>query len=174
MAQATTTTVTAAGTLARTLKGCIAQTEKYIGKTPENRRFAQIAPGKATPIWLVGHCACVADFLGNVIGLGQKGILPKEYRQKFMPVEFGGIPITNNPADYPAWDEVVENYKKVMNALAAGTAQIADEDLPGPTKTPTPDPLKGMITCLQDAITLHIIHDSHHRGQLALILGKPE
>jgi hypothetical protein len=174
MAQATTTTVTAAGTLARLLKTTTAQTEKYIKKCPENRRFAQIAPGKATPIWLVGHLACVADFLGNTLGLGKKGILPKEYRQKFMPVEFGGVPITANAADYPAWDEVVANYKQVMASLAEGASQVPDEELLGPTKSPTPEPLKEMLTCLQDALALHIVHDSHHRGQLALILGKPE
>lgn len=174
MAETTVTTVTAAGTLARLLNACQSQTEKYIKNCPEARRFAQVAPGKATPLWLVGHCAVVADFLGNRIGLNKEGILPKEYRAKFMPVEFGGNPITTNPADYPSWDEVVSNYKKVMSSLAENTAALSDDELPGPTKGATPDQLKQMIGCLQDAITLHIIHDSHHRGQFALIANRPD
>lgn len=169
-----TATVTAAGTLARLLQITQGQTEKYIKSCPENKRLAQISAGKATPLWLVGHLAAVTEFLGNVIGMNQKGILPPDYRKKFMPVEFGGNPITTNPADYPSWDEVVSNYKKVMGSLAESTAGVPDEELNGPTRGATPERLNSMITCLQDAITIHIVHDSHHRGQLALIANRPD
>ena len=168
-----TKSATAAGALAHLVSTSQGQTEKYIKKCPEALRFTQFAPGKATPIWLVGHLANVAEFLGNVMGMNAPVGLPANYRKLFMPVEFGGVAITANPADYPSWDEVVANYAKVMARLAEEARGIPDSELLGATRGKVPDPVKGMIGCLQDSLTVNILHDSHHRGQLAMLVSRP-
>lgn len=171
---AETATVSAAQMLSTMIKASQGQTEKYIKNCPEGKRLTQFAPGKATPLWLVGHLAAVADFLGNTIGLNIPGSLPPDYRKLFMPVEFGGKPITTNAADYPSWDEVAKNYGKVMSNLAEGLKSVPDADLPGPVRGKLPDPLKSLFETIQGAAQLNILHDSHHRGQLAQLANRPD
>ena len=167
--------LTAGGTISHLLKGCVSQTEKAIKSCPENKRYFQLADNKATPIWLIGHMANTAEFIGNSIGLGSSsGAIKPEWRSKFTPDGFGGDKITSNPADYPKWEEVVEAYKKAFGHLIQEAAGLTDEQLLGPPKGKVPPPLAGMLTNLQDCMTLNIIHDSHHRGQFGLLAAAPK
>lgn len=169
---ADTATATAVQGLAGMLKGCLEQTKKYIDKTTEAQRFVQIADGKATPLWLVGHMAFGIDFLGNVLTLGLEPALPADFNAKFSPTEFGGAAITTDPANYPSWDEVVKGYEDAMARLIEGVSALTDDDLPGAPKGDVPDMLKSMLSSVQAGIALEVIHDSHHRGQLALLINQ--
>ena len=163
-----TATGTAAG-LAQMIKACQGQTEKYIENCPEDRRYAQLAEGKATPLWLMGHMANTIDLIGIQIGFGLPSAMPESAKGKFNPTEFGGGPITTNPDDYPSWDETAEAYIKVLDQYAEAVAQLSDEELAGPPKGTLPDMLKDMIPTLLAGVTLNIIHDSHHRGQVGML-----
>lgn len=162
-----------AQTLSALLNVQLDQTSKAIKACPENRRFHQVAEGKATPLWLAGHLANTTNFLGSMIGLGQASDIPKEWGAIFSPSQFGGKPITTNPADYPAWDEVVETYTRVMGNYARAVAELKDAEIPGECKGKVPPPLASMIPNLQASIFVNIVHDGHHRGQLALLAAAP-
>jgi len=167
--------LSAGSTLARLLAGAQSQTEKYLKSCPEGRRYFNLGDNKATPIWLAGHMANTAEFIGNVIGLGSpSGAIQDTWRRKFTPDQFGGDKISTNAADYPAWEEIGNAYKKVMSHLAQEVAGLSDEQLLAAPKGKVPPPLAGMLSTVQDCITLNIVHDSHHRGQLALLANAPD
>ncbi len=162
-----------AQTLSAVLTAEFGQTSGVIKKCPENRRYHNVGEGKATPLWLAGHLANTTNFLGSMIGLGQASDMPKEWNAIFSPSQFGGTPITTNPADYPSWDEVVEAYTRVMGNYAKAVGQLKDADIPGACKGTVPPPLAAMLPNLQASIIINIVHDGHHRGQMALLAAAP-
>lgn len=169
----TKTAGAATGTLAELLKTNCDQTVKACEACPEGKRLYQLADGKATPLWLLGHMANAANFIGVTIGLGKESVFPADWSAKFNPSQFGGAPITAEAADYPAWDELVEKYKEVMTTLAEGTAELEDAQLTGDCLGAVPPPLAEMVPNLKSAIVMHVLHDAHHRGQLALLAATP-
>jgi hypothetical protein len=162
-----------AQTLSTVLKVQFDQTARVIKGCPENRRYHNVGEGKATPLWLVGHLANTTNFLGSMIGLGQPSDMPKEWNAIFSPSQFGGTPITTNPADYPSWDEAVEAYTRVMGNYVKGIAALKDADLEGACKGTVPPPLAAMVPNLGASIYVNIVHDGHHRGQMALLAAAP-
>ncbi len=169
---AETATATAAQGLVGMLKGCLEQTKKYIDKTTEEQRFIQLADGKATPLWLVGHMAFATDFLGNVLTLGLEPVLPADFNSKFSPTEFGGAAITTDPANYPSWEKVAKGYEDSMNRFIEAVSALTDDELPGGPKGVVPDMIKAMLASVQAGVALTIIHDSHHRGQIAMLVNQ--
>lgn len=169
-----TKTITVASTLARIVKGCAVQTETLAKSCPEGRRFFSLGENKSHPLWLLGHLANTAEHLGNRLVLGKfSGAVPKDWTPKFMPSIFGGNPISTNPSDYPPFDEILAAYKTVFAQFTEGIASLTDEQLLSPPSGAVPPPLASRIKSLQDCITLHIYHDSHHRGQMALLINAP-
>ena len=160
--------------ISRLIKATGDQTATVVEKCPEAKRLAQPGENKATPLWLIGHLANVGDYLGNVLGLGMESMLPGDWRKKFNPSQFGGTPITANAADYPSWDEVAETYGKVMTRLAEGVAALSDDDLTGPAKGKVPEQLQSAMKTIENAITICLLHDSHHRGQIALLANSAD
>ncbi|GEM_PF-5297705 len=159
--------------LARLIKAGRQHTRGYIDKCPANRRFYQLAPNKATPLWLVGHVANTMNFIGLMVGLGESSRFPREWAPSFTPETFGGKPITTQPGDYPPWEEVARLYDEVCAAFAEAVAALDEASLQAEPKGRVPDPLKGRLTSAQDAIFINIQHDAHHRGQLALLINAP-
>jgi len=168
---ADTTTAGACSALADLLKANRDMTVKACAACPEDKRLYQLADGKATPLWLLGHMANVANFVGITMGLGKDPVFPADWSAKFNPTEFGGGPITTDAANYPAWDDLVAKYTEVMTVLADGTAALEDSQLTGPALGTVPPPMAAMVPNLQAAIVMHVLHDPHHRGQLALLAG---
>lgn len=166
--------ITAASTLSRIVKGCAFQTDALAKSCAEGRRFFSLGENKAHPLWLLGHLANTGEYLGNRLVLGNySGAIPKDWAAKFTPNAFGGNPISTNPSDYPAFDEILEAYNKVFSQFVDGITKLTDEQLLGPPAGTVPPPLASRIKTLQDCITLHIYHDSHHRGQMALLINAP-
>lgn len=167
--------LTAAGALARLVRGTAQQTVNAAKAVPPAKRLHQLAPGKATPLWLLGHIANTADYVGCLCGFGEAtGLFPDAWRKRFTPPPFGGAPITANAADYPEWDEILAVYSKVIAVLESKIGALTDEELLGPPRGQMPPPLLKMVTSLQDVASLSVLHDSHHRGQLALLGNAPE
>ena len=164
---------TSAGALAQLLNICKGESEKLFESFPEERRMTPLAESKATPLWIVGHMGFAVDFLGNMMALSKPGILPEKYRQRFTPPDFGGDSITTDLGDYPAWDELVELYGKVMGSFADSIAAASQADLEAAPEGPVPEPLQKMLTSLHATANIMIIHDSHHRGQLAIMANLP-
>lgn len=135
---------------------------------PEDKRTVQFKVGKSHPLWLLGHVADVMS--GRVIGmvLGQKPVCPQEYGPLFTP-DLGGGAIQSDAAHYPSWDEVLENYKKAAAVAIEGIKGLSDEDLAGPPKGPVPDQLKDLFAVTEKTIIGFILHDAHHRGQMAAL-----
>lgn len=155
--------------LAGMMEAATNATIKVAEGIPEDKRTVQIRDGKSHPLWLLGHIANTTS--GAVIGLvlGQKPVCPKEYRPLFAPAILGGEAIRSDAAHYPSWDEVMENYTKTATAAIEGIRGLSDEDLAGPAKGPVPDRLKDMFAVTEKAIISFVIHDAHHKGQMATL-----
>lgn len=157
--------------LAGMMEAATDATIKVAEEIPEGKRMAQIKDGKSHPLWLLGHVANTTS--GAVIGLvlGQKPVCPKEYRSLFAPAFLGGEAIRSDAEHYPSWDEVMENYKKTAAAAIEGIKGLSDEDLAGPAKGPVPDQLKDMFAVTEKSIISFVLHDAHHKGQMATLAG---
>jgi len=81
----------------------------------------------------------------------------------------GGALITDNTDDYPAWDDIVAEYKKIGTALADGVRKLTTAELDGDLRGEVPDQFKEMFGNTEKTIATMIRHDSHHRGQIAMI-----
>lgn len=148
--------------------------DKGIAACPESKRLCQLGDNKATPLWLVGHMASVADFTGNSMGLGKELTFPKDWRSKFTPESFGGSPISADAGDYPSWDEVVSAFNTVQDNLIQGVAELSDDDLAGPPKGKVPERLQAALNSVQATLAMNLRHNIHHGGQLALLANSPD
>ena len=137
-------------------------------KIPEANRLRTVQEGKAHPLWLIGHLANSNSLMVLKFCCGQKSPLPREYNKTFAPDFAQGDPIVTDPAAYPDWDEVVANYKLINEACAAGIRNLSDEDL-GKELEGAPDMLKHIFGNVDYTIRHMIAHDSHHRGQMAML-----
>lgn len=169
MSDTSTASISSGPALAAGITASLGWSMKVIESTPEDKRFASPGEGKATPLWSLGHMAEAADMLGLTVGLGRPTLIPEPWRPLFMPPEFGGNPITADPADYPAWDEIIPVYREVMTAMAGAAAGLDDARLAGPPSGEVPPPLQAMYKTLGDGIMMAIMHDGHHRGQMAMM-----
>jgi len=160
--------------LVEQLEICREQTLKTASGVPEDARVVQLRPGKAHPLWLLGHLANTANVIGLQWVLNGPGVASKEFRKKFAPDFANGDPVTANAADYPSWDEVVGMYEKAMDAAIEGVKQLTEADLPKPLPGRIPDPLRGHFSSVGRALNILLLHDSYHRGQMGLLgaLGK--
>jgi hypothetical protein len=148
---------------------CRDLTLQTAGKVPDTHRFRQLQEGKAHPLWLVGHLAGATNAVALHWVLGAPSVLDKSFGKMFAPDFMQGDPITTNPANYLAWDEVVATYERVMRHYTETLRTFNDEDLAGPPKGQLPDPLKAYFPTLGMGVGMMVGHDSHHRGQIAMI-----
>lgn len=138
-------------------------------KVPPAKRFKQLKPGKAHPLWLVGHIANTNNAVLNMWCLNKDPLVPREWGKIFAPDFAGGGPIVADAATYPDWDTVLAEYKKVAAACTAGIRLLTDEELAGPLRGNAPEPMQKMFNPVSKCIRAMCGHDSHHRGQLAML-----
>jgi len=144
-------------------------TTKAAEAVPEDKRLNQVADGKAHPLWLMGHLAMSFDLLTNSWMMGRALEIPSDWASIFGPSQFGGRAITNNPDDYPAWDDVIAAYKKAGAAAVEGVAKLSDDQLEGWPFGDIPDQFKEAFGMMNQAIPDNAAHDSYHRGQMSLL-----
>ena len=147
------------------------QTVATANGIPESHRFKQLAPGKATPTWLLGHLARSADRILIEWTLEHWSVVGERVGEKFAPAHAGGIAPTTNPDDYPQWDSILAMYETVMGNAVEGLAALADADLEKPLPAFLPPEYRDRFPNIGAAIKMVISHDAYHRGQMGL-LGK--
>lgn len=147
------------------------RTAKLAEKFPADKRLVQVKPGKGHALWQVGHVAVALDIITNTWILGGKPALPAEYNKKFSPGIMGGDTPSANAGDYPAFDEVLANYRKAAANTVELLNGISDEDLPGELRGPVPDTARSFFGKLGTGLTGMAMHDAHHHGQLAMLKG---
>ncbi|MCH7959880.1 MAG: DinB family protein [Candidatus Hydrogenedentes bacterium] len=152
-------------------EAAIKATVEVAGKVPEANRMRQLQENKAHPLWLLGHLAWGMDQVTNVWVLNGEATCPEDYVGKFAPDLAGGAPITTDAGDYPAWDDVLENYQKAGAAVVEAIRALDDSELDGELKGPIPDPVRGFFGNLGQSVSSMGTHDAHHRGQMAMIGG---
>lgn len=138
-------------------------------KVPEDKRMKQLQDGKSHPTWLLGHLAFATSFLVLTVGLGASPAVPMEWRLKFAPDFAGGEFIDSDATKYPAWDEILDGYKKSGEATVAAIRALEDADLAGGAKGEVPEILKDMFESLGNALVSFIGHNAYHTGQMNLI-----
>ena len=148
-------------------------TLRVAGSVPEGSRLRQLAPGKATPLWLVGH---LTNTMNTVVirwvVLGES-LVDREFGKQFAPDFAGGTPPGTDAAQYPAWDEVLARYDAVMTAAIAALATLDDSVLPEPLPGRVPDPLRQFFSSVGVTLNQMVAHDAYHRGQMAMIGALP-
>ena len=140
-------------------------------KVSAEKHFKVIQEGKAHPLWLVGHLANTNNLLINMWCCNGESLLPKHYGKIFAPDFAGGAPITVDPATYPSWDELLEQYKTVAAKCAEGIRTLDDATLAGELRGGAPDQMKQIFGNTEKTLRSIIAHDSYHRGQMALIVA---
>jgi len=136
---------------------------------PEDKRLHQIAEGKGHPLWQMGHLAFAHDRIINQIFLGGESVVPDEYTGMFAPELMKGNAPTGNAADYPSWDEVLENYDKASANTIELIEGLSDEELPGGLKGEAAQRTKDYFGSLERALMMMGLHAAHHRGQIGLL-----
>lgn len=151
------------------LQSCINATVKLAESIPPEHRFVQAKPDGAHPAWLLGHLANTLDTVVLPWALNAERILSKGFGRRFAPQFVGGDPITGNTDDYPPWDDILAEYKKVGSACVDGIRALSTAELDGDLRGNAPDQFKEMLGNTEATIASMIRHDSHHRGQMALL-----
>jgi len=147
------------------------RTAKLVEKFPAEKRLVQVKEGKGHALWQVGHVATSLDLVTNTWMLGGTPQLPPQYNKKFSPDIMGGDSPSGSAGDYPDFDEVLANYKKVAAQTVELLNGISDADLPGELRGPVPDQARAFFGKLGQGLLGMAMHDSHHHGQLALLKG---
>lgn len=144
-------------------------TANAAAKVPAEKRFKVIQEGKAHPLWLVGHLANTNNLLIHMWCCNGESLLPKGYGKIFAPDFAGGAPITSDAATYPAWDELLEQYKTVSAKCAEAIRGLDDASLAGELRGGAPDQMKQIFGNTEKTLRAITLHDAYHRGQFALI-----
>jgi len=155
--------------IAQQLTMCREETLRVAGGVPEGVRFRQLKEGKAHPAWLVGHLANTVDTIVLTWVLAKEPRLSKEFKRQFAPDFAGGLPITPDVSDYPAWDAIVGSYQQALDAAIEGIGRMQDSDLSQPLKGPVPERLREHFTTTGRALNIMVLHDSYHRGQIGML-----
>jgi hypothetical protein len=135
----------------------------------EGKRFKTAQAGKSHPLWLLGHLANTNNLLVHIWCCEKDSLLPKGFGKKFAPDFAGGDPIVIDPSNYPSWDEILGHYKTVSEACGAGIRGLSDAELDGELRGGAPDQMKQMFNPIEDCIRKMLMHEAHHRGQMAML-----
>jgi len=157
------------GVYMRLLECARKETLAAASRLPADRRFRQVSPGRATPVWLMGHLATSADAI--IVGwiLNRRGMVDSGFGMRFAPDFAGGKPPTTNPEDYPEWSEIVATYDKAMANAIRALDELSDDELPGPLRGEMPEQFREYFSSIEATLGILLSHDSYHRGQMVLL-----
>lgn len=155
--------------LAKMYKTAAKSVKETAEKVPEEKRLHQIAEGKGHPLWHVGHLTWAHDLITNQWFLGGESVVSAEYAVVFAPEIMKGKTPTAQASDYPSWDEVMDSYSNACAITIELIQGLSDEDLPGDLRGDVPEKARSFFGNLGEALMGMGLHDTHHRGQIALI-----
>ncbi len=161
-----------AAVYAKELERCISATIRLAESIDADKRYVQTRLGKAHPAWLLGHLASSLDNNVGLWALNGDRHLPKGWGRPFAPDFAGGNPITENADEYPAWGDLLAVYKKIGAKCVEGVRALTTEELDGELRGNVPDQYKSIFGNTEETLSTMIRHDSHHRGQMAMLAGK--
>ena len=144
-------------------------TLQLVDGMPVTHRNKQLAPGKATPTWLLGHLTRTLDRLVIEWTLLEQPVLTEEVGIRFAPEHAGGIAPSANGSDYPDWDTLRDAYVAASDRVIAGLGTFNDGDLEKEIPGTMPDEYRVRFPTIGSVVRLLSMHDSYHRGQLGML-----
>jgi len=126
--------------------------------TPEEWTF-QVHPGCNHALWFVGHMATIDNFFLSLVAPGQAE------PQDGLQAKFGmGSQPTNQPAEYPAAEQVLGTMRERREKLLKVLDGMTDDDLARKLPAGTPD----FLSDVGSVFELAVWHEGHHRGQVSI------
>ena len=134
--------------------------EGLLRDVPAEAWLERVCPGGVHPAWIVGHLATVAYRVVQKLG-GSPTIDMNEWSNRFG----GGSEPTDDPAAYPAWDELLRVWRQAHDDVIAILPQATPEQLAQPNQNPR---MKDNLPTVGDALTFMLAsHPAIHLGQLS-------
>jgi uncharacterized damage-inducible protein DinB len=127
-------------------------------QTPEQWTF-QVHPSCNHALWFAGHMATSDNFFLSLVAPEQARPLP-DFQAKF---GMGSQP-TNQPAEYPTPESVLQAMRERREALLSVLDQLSDDDLAKKTPSGAPDFLPDVGSVFE----LAIWHEGQHSGQVSV------
>ena len=145
-----------------TLNKEIDRTNKILDTVTDEQLAIEIAPGKNSGIYLLGHLTAVHDHLLPLLGFGDK-LFPELFEVFIMNSDKSGLVKPTTQQLRKQWNEVnamllPKIYDLSVDDLFAKHTSVSDEDF---TKEPHRNRLNVIIS--------RINHLAYHTGQLALL-----
>jgi hypothetical protein len=134
---------------------------KYLGEMSDAPLLRPGPWGGNHAMWIAGHLTVVEGRLQQML----HGIPNPVHHWK--PLFDWGSEPTDDPADYPPFDEVVQKFKELRAQTHAFLDERGDEGLDQPTKCQPPG-FKGMETA-GAAIQVIACHATGHLGGLTVV-----
>lgn len=126
--------------------------------TPEQWTF-QVHPNCNHALWFVGHMATSDNFFLSLVAPEKARTLP-EFQARF---GMGSQP-TNQPAEYPPPESVLQTMRERRAALLTALDGMTDADLAQKTPDGAPDFLPDVASVFE----LAIWHEGQHSGQVSV------
>ena len=128
---------------------------------PADQRTHLPAPTDTHMLWNVGHLACYYVFSTQLLG-GQPHALPEVFEKKFQYQTTA----SNNAADYPGFEEVINHHDAAYDRLIKTARQLTAPQLLADVSVP------GMESYAKDrleALERAAWHEGWHTGQISTI-----
>lgn len=113
-------------------------------------------------LWILGHFAVSESEILHTFILGNESFPLAELKEKF---DFKTEP-TNNPENYPSFDEVMAKYQSAHAELVAYVDSITDADLDKVVEN-CPEDWKQYFGTVGHSLITCTTHPAFHYGQLA-------
>ena len=150
-------------------KGARDHTIQVVDSVPASHQFKQLAPGKATPVWLLGHLTRTLDRLVLEWTMQIAPVMAEETGILFAPEHAGGTAISTDADDYPTWSELKTAYEEATERVLTGLERLSDDDLAKPIPGDMPDAYRERFPSIGSLLKLLVNHDAYHRGQLGML-----
>ena len=134
--------------------------ERYLTdfKTPEQWTY-QVHQQANHALWFAGHMGHTDNFLVSLIA-PEKAVVKPGWAEKF---GMGSRP-TNDPANYPPVDDVLEYMRERRRVVMELLAELSEEDLDKPTPEGAPE----FLSSYRQVFELAVWHEGIHVGQLTV------
>ncbi len=113
------------------------------------------------PMWILGHLALAEGRLHQMI-LGETNPV-----SHWKPLFDWGTTPSNDPRVYPAFDDVLQTYRKLRSKTLSILDTMSDDDLDRPTPSPPPGLEQWFATVGQTLLTI-ASHQAFHCGQASV------
>ena len=133
--------------------------ERLVADLSEASMTLQPAPGMNHPAWVLGHLACTADMLGEMLGVQR--VCPADWPALF---DWNSSP-TSEAGRYPIKTELLEALSEAHEAIAAAVQQVPEARWHEATPL---EAVRSFLPTLGDCfIFVMAAHENMHLGQVS-------